>query len=79
MIKGRWILGNGLPHTGYQSKNRRVLATICRQQIYLIPTVGIIHDSLREYKIRIGFAFLIFLVSFGFWRTRYARLSKEEE
>lgn len=48
MIKGSWILGNGLPQTGFQSKNRRVMATICKQQIYLIPTVGIIPDSWYE-------------------------------
>lgn len=77
MKKVKYLLQNGLPSRDYESKRRRVLASVCTQQIYLIPTVGIMYGD-YTYKIRIGFAFLIFLVSFGFWRTRYARLSEEE-
>lgn len=77
MKKIKYLLQNGLTQRGYESKRRRVLATVCTQQIYLIPTVGVMYGS-YEYKIRIGFAFLIFLVSFGFGRTRYSTVNKED-
>lgn len=38
MRKIKYLLQNGLPEYGYESKRRRVLATVCTQQIYLIPT-----------------------------------------
>ncbi len=77
MKRIKYLLQNGLPQYGYESKRRRVLVSVCTQQIYLIPTVGIIYGK-YEYKIRIGFAFLIFLVSFGFGRTRYSTVSEED-
>lgn len=61
-------LNNGLEINGYESKNGRVLASVCKEQIFIIPTFGIMACSFGyRYKYRIAFAFGIWLLSIGIY------------
>ena len=75
MKKHKGVFTNGLVAESRETDNGRLMLSVCRDQIYLIPAIGVFRAA-YPYRFRVGFAFGIWYASIGFFKRNRITLGE---